>query len=83
MLKEKKEFILKELPQIEDSLGSLKRDISKLISQEKELSQNLKKAGALEELELILLEFNRYYENKGNLEEQKRLWEKSIENIEG
>ena len=32
MLKEKKEFILKELPQIEDSLGSLKRDISKLIS---------------------------------------------------
>ena len=43
----------------------------------------MKKAGALEELELIVSELNRYYENKGNLEEQKRLWEKSIENIEG
>lgn len=81
MLVEKKEFILKGLPQIEEDILSLKRNISSLISREKDLSQNLIKSGAFEELEIIISELNKYYENKGNLEEQKKLWEKSLENI--
>ena len=42
----------------------------------------LQKSGAFEELEKIVVELNKYYEQKGNLEEQKRLWNQTINNIE-
>ena len=81
MLEEKESFIVKELPQIENSISSLKREISRIIIQEKTLSETLHKTGAFEELEIIISELNKYYEKKGSLEEQKRLWEQSNENI--
>lgn len=81
MLEEKESFIIKELPQIENNISSLKREISRLIIQEKTLSETLHKTGAFEELEIIISELNKYYEKKGSLEEQKRLWEQSNANI--
>ncbi len=81
MLIEKKNYITKELPEIEKKIKILNQDIRNLISEEKELSKLLQKSGALEELEKIVLELNKYYEQKGNLEEQKRLWNQTISNI--
>jgi len=81
MLEEKKSFILKELPNIEDKILLLRRNVSTLIIQEKEISSSLQKTGAFDELERIISELNKFYEQKGNFEEQKRLWEQSITNI--
>ncbi len=83
MLEEKKSFILRELPNIEDKILSLRKNISALIIQEKKISNSLQKSGAFDELEKIISELNKFYEQKGNLEEQKRLWKQSITNIKG
>jgi len=82
MLIEKKNYITKELPSIEKEIKNLRQNIRDLILKENELSEFLKKSGAFEELENIVLELNKYYEQKGNLEEQKRLWQQTISNIE-
>ncbi|GAB4304847.1 MAG: DUF2326 domain-containing protein [Marinilabiliales bacterium] len=82
MLLEKKNYITKELPDIENYIINLNQELKGLIIKEKELSELLQKSGALEELENIVLELNKYYEQKGNLEEQKRLWNQTISNIE-
>lgn len=81
MLVEKRNYITKELPEIERKIKSLNQHIRSLISEEKELSELLQKSGAFEELEKVVVELNKYYEQKGNLEEQKRLWNQTISNI--
>jgi len=81
MLVEKRDYITKELPEIERKIKSLNQHIRSLISEEKGLSELLQKSGAFEELEKIVVELNKYYEQKGNLEEQKRLWKQTINNI--
>ena len=81
MLNEKKEFITKELPTIEKEILSLKSNIKKLVAKEEQVSSLLQKIGAFDELEKIILELNKSYEQKGNFEEQKRLWESSNSNI--
>lgn len=81
MLIEKKNYITKDLPNIENQIINLNQELKGLIKKEKELSELLQKSGALEELEKIVLELNKYYEQKGNLEEQKRLWNQTISNI--
>ena len=82
MLIEKRNYITKELPDIEKKIKNLNQNIRSLISEEKELSELLQKSGALEELEKIVLELSKHYEQKGNLKEQKRLWNQTISNIE-
>ena len=82
MLIEKRNYITKELPEIEEKIKNLNKRIRRLILEEKELSELLQKSGAFEELEKIVVELNKYYEQKGNLEEQKRLWNQTINNIE-
>ena len=81
MLSEKKKFITKELPAIENKILSLKSNIKELVIQEEQISSILQKTGAFDELEKIVLELNKFYEQKGNFEEQKRLWESSLSNI--
>lgn len=82
MLSEKKEFILKELPALEEEISTLKQTINDLIQEEIIISATLQKTGVFEELEKIVAELNNNYEQKGNLEEQKRLWEETIHNID-
>lgn len=81
MLIEKKKFITKELPDVEQEILSLKRKISDLILKEKDLSSNLKKNDALDELQTVIFDLNDFFEKKGKLEEQKRLWTISNNNI--
>ena len=82
MIKEKTRYITQELPDLEFELLSVKRKISKLLSQEKRLTEELVKLGAVEGLQKIISELNSAYERKGRLEEQKELWESSINSVD-
>jgi uncharacterized protein YydD (DUF2326 family) len=78
MIQQKLEFILKELPTIEGNIKELKRLLDTFREKEKSYTSVLQKAGALEELQKIIEELNLTYEKRGNLEEQKRMWDSSI-----
>ena len=81
MLNEKIKFITNELPAIEKELITLNRNIKIEILLESELSQKLKKAGAIEELEELVSKLNLKYEQKGRYEEQQRQWDSSTEKL--
>lgn len=81
MIQQKVAYITEELPALENEINQLKRSLNSLIIQEKSISESLNKTGAIEDLQLIISDLNSYYEKKGNFEEQKRLWEKSNENL--
>ncbi len=82
MINEKIKFITQELPELEQHLKNIKRHITELLIQEKSLSDKLIKSNAMKELQETVSELNKLYEIKGNLEEKKRLWEKSSENLQ-
>lgn len=82
LISEKLEYITKELPELEEKLQSLRVDLNKLRNQEYELTNKIQKTGVIEDLEKIVAELNKQFESKGNLEEQKRLWEVSNEKLE-
>lgn len=81
MIQQKVAYITEELPTLENEINQLKRGLNSLIIQEKSISESLNKSGAIEDLQFIINDLNSYYEKKGNFEEQKRLWEKSNENL--
>lgn len=81
MIQQKVAYITEELPTLEHEINQLKRSLNTLIIQEKSISESLNKSGAIEDLQLIINDLNSYYEKKGNFEEQKRLWEKSNDNL--
>lgn len=82
MIKEKVRFITQELPELEQEIKTLKRQITSLLTQEKKLSDKLVKTNVVEELQETVSELNKMYELKGNLGEQKRLWENSLSKLE-
>lgn len=82
MIKEKMKFITQELPELEQKINSLKRQISDFLLQEKNLSEKLAKTNVVKELQETVSELNKLYELKGNLSEQKRLWESSTSKLE-
>jgi uncharacterized protein YydD (DUF2326 family) len=81
MINEKLKYITKELPDLEKIITLIKRDINILLAKERNLSIHLKKNGATEDLQKIIIELNSEFEKKGKNEELKRLWEQSIKNI--
>lgn len=81
MILEKKKYISKELPTLNAELSRLRTKLSDLLIEEKELTDTLHKSGAMEDFKRIILDLNQLYENKGAIEEQKRLWESSIEKL--
>lgn len=81
MINQKISYITEELPSLDYEINQEKRNLGSLIIQEKTLSESLNKAGAIDDLQIIIHELNSFYERKGNLEEQKRLWEKSNYNL--
>ena len=56
--------------------------MTELLVQEKQLAKKLKKTGVVEELQRIVSDLNKAFEKKGTLEEQKRLWELSVEKLD-
>ncbi len=81
LISEKLEYITKELPELEQSIRKLRNEILNLRTKEDELSEKLQKSGVTEDLERIVVDLNQQFERKGNLEEQKRLWESSNEKL--
>ncbi len=82
MLSKKKSFIEQELPEIEQRLKTNKRALTGFLDTEKDLSQKLKKAGAIESLQEITTNLNIAYEQKGRYDEQKNQWENSLKRID-
>jgi uncharacterized protein YydD (DUF2326 family) len=74
LISEKLEYIVKELPEIEQQIRKVKSEISILRKQEDSLTEKLNKSALVEDFEKTILELNKQFERKGNLEEQKRLW---------
>ncbi len=81
MIREKIEYITKEIPTLESKLAATKREVSEFLAQEKKLALKLKKSGVVEELQRVVSDLNKAFEKKGTLEEQKRLWELSAEKL--
>ncbi len=81
MIKEKEKFITQELPELEQKTSSLRRQISELLIKEKNLSGKLTKNTVVKELQEIISELYNLHELKGNLSEQKRFWESSLNKL--
>jgi uncharacterized protein YydD (DUF2326 family) len=81
MLNEKSNYLTQELPEIENEIKNKKRTLDLLLIKERELSAKLHKSGAIEDLQIIITELNSVYERKGNIDEQKRMWEDSISKL--
>ncbi len=81
LIAEKLEYITKELPEIEQQIRKIKSEIIILRKEEDMLSHILNNSVFVEDFEKIILELNKQYERKGNLEEQKRLWLYSQEKL--
>jgi len=81
MIAEKKKFIEKESPELELEMASLSESMSEFLRLEAEISDRLNRSGAMEEFQDLLLQLNNCYETKGTIEEQKRLWNSSIDKL--
>lgn len=81
LLSEKLKYITKEIPELEVSIVQIKIRLKALQRKESLLTIKIKKSGFTEDLELIVIELNKLSEKKGSLDEQKRLWESSIEKL--
>lgn len=75
------EFITEELPALSEELKSLGSQLQHLLKYEKILTSKIRKKGAIDELNDIITEITDFYEKKGNLEEQKKTWETSQQNL--
>ena len=81
LISEKLEFITKELPEIEQQIRKIKSEIIVLRKEEDTLTETLNKSALVEDFEKTILDLNKQFERKGNLEEQKRLWIYSQEKL--
>lgn len=82
MLSEKINFITEELPILNKSIISKRRELQDLLINEEKFTTKLKKSGAISELQTIITNLNVAYEKKGNLEELKRLWKNSMDKLD-
>ena len=81
LISEKLEYITKELPEIEQQIRKIKSEIMLLRKEEDLLTERLNKSALVEDFEKTILDLNKQFERKGNLEEQKRLWIYSQEKL--
>ncbi len=81
LISEKLEYITKELPEIEQQIRKIKSEIIVLRKEEDALTETLNKSALVEDFEKTILDLNKQFERKGNLEEQKRLWLYSQEKL--
>lgn len=81
MIEEKVNYITQELPELTTKIRNLDSAINNLLAAEKEFSDKLRKAGAIEELQVIIDELNHLYENKGKYTEQLSKLEDSTQKL--
>ena len=82
LISEKLKYITKELPELQKSINKANLTMYNLRILEKELTEKLQKKGITEELEEIVSELNNQFERKGQLEQQKTMWENSNKELE-
>jgi len=71
---EKLEYITRELPSIEEQIKNVKLHIISLRKDEDKITEKLNEFVLVEDFEKVIIELNKQFERKGNLEEQKRSW---------
>ena len=81
MILEKRKYITSELPEIKNELKILQDTLNLELSKEMKLAEKIKKSGTMDEFQDIVLKLNKSHEDKGSLEEQKRLWNSSVEKL--
>lgn len=81
LISEKLDYITKELPEIEQQIRGIKSEIIVLRKEEDRLTEVLNKSILVEDFEKTILDLNKQFERKGNLEELKRLWIYSQEKL--
>lgn len=81
LISEKLEYIIKELPEIEQQIRKIKSEIIVFRKKEDASTETLNKSALVEDFEKTILGLNKHFERKGNLEEQKRLWLYSQEKL--
>lgn len=81
MVEEKINYITQELPELTSKIRNLDIAINNLLLAEKEFSEKLRKAGAIEELQIIIDKLNQLYENRGKYTEQLSKLEESISKL--
>jgi uncharacterized protein YydD (DUF2326 family) len=82
MLEEKIKFVTSELPNINREIILIDERLKSEISKEKVLSEKLKKAGAIQELEELVTKLTAKFEQKGKYEEQQRQWANSTNKLQ-
>ena len=82
MIENKLAFITEELPELEEELLKSKNRLADLLKNEKYLTGKLQKSGAIDDLNIIIEELNKFHEKKGNLDEQYRVWKSSISKLD-
>lgn len=68
MIKEKADYITKELPTLTNLLKNKNNELKKLLEEENELSKIISKSDSFEELEEVIVELNEEYRKKGEYE---------------
>ena len=82
MISQKLKFITEDLPQIHREISKERSVLKLLLEEEKRLLNKLRQSDFVEGLEGIVSELSTRYEQKGSLEEQKKLWEETVSNLE-
>jgi len=81
MVREKRRFITQEIPTIESQLESLRFELMAARNTEKNLAEELNTSDTVEDFRVLVGKLNETYEAKGALENQKEMWETSIETL--
>lgn len=68
MIEEKRKFITKELPALENRISENQNRLIQLLKEESRLSSIISKSDSFEELEKIIVDLNEKYRNKGEYE---------------
>jgi len=79
MLKEKISFITQELPAVEKKLTELSTELQGLLTKEDNLSSMFAVGTGLQK---VLLDLNKNHEARGELNELKKQWDKSVRNLD-
>uniref|UniRef100_UPI0040474DDB DUF2326 domain-containing protein n=1 Tax=Roseivirga sp. TaxID=1964215 RepID=UPI0040474DDB len=68
MIEEKRKFITRELPALENRISENQNRLNQLLKEESRLSSIISKSDSFEELENIIVDLNEKYRNKGEYE---------------
>jgi uncharacterized protein YydD (DUF2326 family) len=82
LVSEKLEFIRMELPQLGERIKDVGVEILNLRGEEEKLTNSINKSIILEDFEIVILDLNKFYEQKGSLDKQKEYWISSQEKLE-